>query len=74
MKKTNKKAQPMTADEFNAQHHEGMPVYYTNDVGESEECYLRSPAWELGHGAAVVSVTGRSGGVMVERIRKRVEG
>ncbi|WP_020408970.1 hypothetical protein [Hahella ganghwensis] len=64
----------LTADEFNEKFHEGQPVYFDNDFGQAEECYLRSEAWELGHGEPVVKVTGRTGGVLCERIRPRVEG
>lgn len=63
----------MTVNEFNAQYTEGMSVYYINDQGEGEECYLRSPAWELGHGETVVKVTGRTGGVSIHAIRPRAE-
>lgn len=38
------------------------------DEGEFEETVIRSEPWLLGHGAAVVKVEGRSGGVSIKHV------
>lgn len=63
----------MTAEEFNNQHKKGQPVWLILDSGEQVATYLRSEAWELGHGDAVAKIEGKSGGWDVDRIRSRCE-
>lgn len=59
----------ITAQEFNEKYPTGTPVTYQPiKDGEGISTSTRSEAWELGHGAAVVSVKGRSGGVSLEHI------
>lgn len=56
----------MNASEWNAKHPVGTPVIYFSVQGELDngfETKTRSEAWELGSGAAVVSISGRTGGV-----------
>lgn len=62
----------MTADKFNEKFSEGEAVRYYPVKGEFKyrACKTRSPAWELGHGAAVVAITGQSGSVSVDHITK----
>jgi hypothetical protein len=55
--------------EWNELYPPGTPVQLTNDDGEIEETKTRSIAWLLGSGHAVVSVEGRTGGYLLERIR-----
>lgn len=59
----------MTADELNDQFPIGTPVVYqpVRD-GKGTTTATRSEAWELGHGAAVVSIKGQAGGVSVEHV------
>jgi hypothetical protein len=40
---------------------------------EAEQTRIRSKAWVLGHGAVVVMIEGRSGGVSIEHIVVEVE-
>lgn len=49
----------------------GQKVLYfpIRDAFDYELCVVRSEPWELGHGAVVVKVTGRAGGVLVEHLR-----
>jgi hypothetical protein len=35
----------------------------------AERVKVRSEAWRLGHGAVVVKVTGRAGGVLIEHLQ-----
>ena len=51
----------------------GTPVKFYPISGENrfEECEVRSEPWRLGHGAIVIKVTGRAGGVHVDHIVKR---
>lgn len=62
--------QPWTADEWNARYPVGTPV--TAYPGSRDDAPLttttRTPAWTLGHGAAVVSVDGYSGGICLTHI------
>lgn len=60
----------MTADEWNGTHFVGTPVRYWPGVREGEGILskTRSPAWELGHGEAVVLIEGKSGGVALSHV------
>jgi hypothetical protein len=62
--------QPMTADEWNARYPVGTPVHAY--PGSRDDAPLttttRTPAWTLGHGAAVVSVDGVTGGICLTHI------
>ena len=62
----------MNAEQFNTQYPVGTPVRYYATKGRLEyrSAKTRSPAWELGHGAAVVAITGQSGSVSVDHITK----
>jgi hypothetical protein len=62
----------MNAKQFNKETLVGEPVILTDDFGVEHEVNTRSPAWDL-CGTAVVSVTGRSGGYDLDRIRKVLE-
>jgi len=61
----------MTADEWNERHPSGTAVRYYPVRGDmySEDTETRSEAWELGHGAPVVKVVGRTGGVLLEHLQ-----
>lgn len=50
----------------------GTPVKYFPIMGEDEyvECEIRSEPWRLGHGAIIIKVTGKAGGVSVDQIVK----
>jgi hypothetical protein len=50
----------------------GSAVKYFPVQGEPEcrECEIRSEPWRLGHGAIVIKVTGRAGGVSVDHLMK----
>jgi len=57
----------MTSEQFNSKYTVGTHVVYQPvQDGEGVQTKTRSEAWELGHGAAVVMVEGKSGGVSVE--------
>ncbi|MER6103644.1 hypothetical protein ABT115_15300 [Streptomyces sp. NPDC001832] len=62
--------QPMTADEWNARYPVGTPVLAYPDTREDEplDTVTRTPAWTLGHGAAVVSVEGAGGGICLTHV------
>ena len=59
----------MKASEWNKKYPEGTQVMLTDDHGNEHLTITRSIAWELGHGAAVVSVVGRAGGYSLDRVR-----
>ena len=59
--------------EWNELYPPGTKVHLTNDDGEVEETETRSIAWLLGSGHPVVSVNGRAGGYLLERIKPIVE-
>ena len=59
----------MKADEFNEWYQVGQPVFHIDDFGVETQTETRTPAWELGNGAAVVSVKGRTGGQCLSRIK-----
>ncbi len=59
----------MTSEEFNAKYPVGTPVVYQSLMGgEGVQSTTRTPAWDLGCGAAVVSIKGKSGGLSLEHI------
>jgi hypothetical protein len=60
----------VTADEFNARFPVGTPVvaYPLARDDEPLRTRTRTPAWELGHGAAVVSVEGYAGGIALTHV------
>ena len=68
----------MTADEFNALYPVGTLVVAYPGVRPEHPVFnldrdalttrTRTPAWTLGHGAAVVSVEGYAGGIDLEHI------
>lgn len=57
--------------EFNQRVPVGTPVRYYPVQGERDfiESKTRSVAWTLGHGALVVAIEGRTGGVLVQALR-----
>lgn len=57
----------LSAREWNERYPEGTPVTF-KDALTSFETTTRSPAWELGHGAPVVSLTGKTGGYLLKFI------
>ena len=61
----------LTAATFNEAYPEGTRFRYYPVRGDDKfiETRTRSPAWELGHGAPVVLVEGRTGGVCIEHLR-----
>lgn len=62
----------MTADEWNAKHPIGTPVRFWPVIHPKEgtpvDTVTRSEAWTLGHGAAVVKIAGKAGGVLLEAL------
>lgn len=60
----------MTAQQFNQQYPIGTAFKFFPIMGlpAFEETTTRSEAWALGHGAAVVKVEGRAGGVSIEHL------
>jgi hypothetical protein len=58
------------ADTWNSLYAVGMPVvvYPAGKADGGVATVTRSPAWTLGHGAAVVSVEGYSGGIALTHI------
>ena len=63
----------MTAETWNAAHSVGTRVRYWPvlppiDSAPPIETQTRTPAWTLGDGTAVVSVSGKAGGVALTHI------
>lgn len=62
----------ITAEQFAAKAPIGTPVRYWPVLpcrdDEFVETAIRSEPWALGHGAIVVKVEGRAGGVSIEHI------
>lgn len=56
-------------DQWNKKYPVGTAVELTNDDGKIENTKTRSEAWLLGSGHPVVSVVGRTGGYLLERIK-----
>jgi hypothetical protein len=61
----------MKAKEWNNTYPTCQPVYLTEDDGSLTATQTRSKAWELGCGTPVVSVDGKTGGYLLERIKAR---
>lgn len=61
----------LSAAAFNDLYPEGSLFRYYPVSGEDEyvEGKSRSVAWELGHGAPVVLIEGKTGGVCIEHLR-----
>lgn len=53
---------------WNSQYSSGTPVVVIQDDGSQVISKTRSIAWALGHGEAVVSYEGRSGGYALSRV------
>ena len=53
---------------WNSQHPSGTPVIVIQDDGSQVISKTRSIAWMLGHGEAVVSYEGQSGGYALSRV------
>ena len=53
---------------WNSQYPSGTSVIVIQDDGSRVDSKTRSIAWVLGHGEAVVSYEGRSGGYLLSRI------
>jgi hypothetical protein len=68
------KAGEARAAEFAKGFPVGTPcVYFPTSPfkdAEAEEAVIRSEPWVLGHGAAVVAITGRPGGVLIDHIKR----
>lgn len=66
---------PITPAEFTASFPIGTPVLYRPiaDDPHAEHATIRSEAWALGHGAVVVKITGRAGGVLVSHIQREAK-
>jgi len=62
-----------TADQWNAAHPVGTPVlaWPASRDDEPMTTRTRTPAWTLGHGTAVVSVEGYTGGISLGHIEAR---
>ncbi|MFE4334052.1 hypothetical protein ACFRQM_32960 [Streptomyces sp. NPDC056831] len=60
----------MTADEWNRRYPVGTPVLAYPGTRDNEplDTVTRTPAWTLGHGAAVVSVEGAGGGICLTHV------
>lgn len=59
----------MTADDWNTKYPPGTPVLYESVRGDTPfATKTRSEAWELGHGAPVVKIEGRTGGVLLSHL------
>lgn len=52
----------------------GSSVIYTPVMGwpEREQSTVRSLPWALGHGAIVVKIEGRAGGVSIDHLEKAI--
>ncbi|HHL2709900.1 TPA: hypothetical protein ACQ39K_001399 [Yersinia enterocolitica] len=71
----------LSADTFNQKYPVGSRFHYFSVKGipDSVEVVTRTEAWALGHGAVVVSVNGRAGGLHIEHMKpvavnKNIEG
>jgi hypothetical protein len=68
------KAGEARAAEFAKNFPVGTPCIYFptmpfKDI-EADEVTIRSDPWVLGHGAVVVAITGRTGGVLIDHIKR----
>ncbi|CNI33934.1 Uncharacterised protein [Yersinia frederiksenii] len=61
----------LSADKFNQKYPVGSSFKYFPIMGvpDSVEVVTRTEAWALGHGAVVVSVNGRAGGLHIEHMK-----
>lgn len=61
----------LSADKFNQKYPVGTRFHYFSVKGipDSVEVVTRTEAWALGHGAVVVSVNGRAGGLSIEHLK-----
>ncbi len=62
-------ANKLSVDQFNETYPVGSDAIYTDDLGGEHETKIRSEAWVLGHGDAVVMIEGGSGGFCIDRIK-----
>ena len=62
----------MTPAQFAERFPVGTPVrfYPVRGLPHYEETTIRSEPWELGNGAIVIKITGRTGGVQIEHIQR----
>lgn len=60
----------LTAEQWNTRYPVGTPVVAYPGTRDDEPLTTRTrnPAWTLGHGAAVVSVEGYTGGIALTHI------
>jgi len=60
----------MTAEAFTAKYPVGTACRYYPIAGDSthDKTHIRSEAWRLGHGAVVVKIEGRRGGVDINHL------
>lgn len=65
-----KRKYKISALEWNEKHPVGTKVKYHPIIDEPEfiESATRSEAWELGHGAPIVKIVGRAGGVSLDAL------
>ena len=63
--------QQQRVDDWNDKYPPGTPVHLVNDDQQVEHTRTRTPAWLLGDGTPVVSVEGRTGGYLMDRISVR---
>lgn len=59
------------AEKWNAKNPAGTDVEVTDDLGEVTGTQTRSEAWVLPSGHAVVQIKGKSGCVLLNRVRRR---
>lgn len=68
------KAGEARAAEFAKNFPVGTPCIYFPTTpfkdAEAEMAEIRSEPWVLGHGAAFVAITGRTGGVLIDHIKR----
>ncbi|EMB6558640.1 hypothetical protein AB8896_05265 [Yersinia enterocolitica] len=64
----------LSAERFNQKYPVGSSFKYFPIMGipDSVDVVTRTEAWTLGHGAVVVSVSGRAGGVSIEHLKPAV--
>lgn len=61
------RSDPRACAELAAEIRDGMRVHVLDDMSGITTTTTRSNPWQLGHGAWVVSLVGRTGGYMLER-------
>lgn len=66
---------PINPADFTAEFPIGTPVIFRPIIDDPhvEHATIRSEAWALGHGAVVVMITGRAGGVLVSHLQKEAK-